>query len=88
MFMVLIFLLLILSSIAAFFVKKKSWEFSMITTLIILFLVFIYALLNFWTGYNGGIISKYSLSLVPAIGINFSSDPETSSHWLHTEVWL
>ena len=73
MFMVLIFLLLILSSIAAFFVKKKSWEFSMITTLIILFLVFIYALLNFRSGYNGGIISKYSLSLVPAIGINFSS---------------
>ena len=73
MFMVLIFLLLILSSIAAFFVRKKSWEFSMITTLIILFLVFIYALLNFRSGYNGGIISNYSLSLVPAIGINFSS---------------
>ena len=73
MFMVSIFLLLILFSIAAFFVKKKSWEFSMISSLIILLLVFIYALLNFWSGYNGGFISNYHLSLVPSIGINFSS---------------
>ncbi len=73
MFMVSIFLLLIILSISAFFVKKKSWEISMISSLIILLLVFIYALLNFWSGYDGGIISNYRLSLVPSIGINFTS---------------
>ena len=73
MFMVSIFLLLIILSISAFFVKKKSWEISMISSLIILLLVFIYALLNFWSGYEGGIISNYRLSLVPSIGINFTS---------------
>ncbi|EQD79887.1 NADH dehydrogenase subunit M, partial [mine drainage metagenome] len=49
------------------------WEFAMFSAIVILVLTVIYGIMNFSSGYNGLIISRYSLSLVPSIGIDFTS---------------
>ena len=72
MILMSIFILLILLTIISFFLKKRPWEFSMYSSLLILALTFIYAVIIFSSGYQGNIISNYSVRLVPSIGINFT----------------
>lgn len=72
MYLGLILLYIVLSSVAAFFVRKHYWTFSVISGVIILGLIVIFSLAYFGTGYSGGLLSPESYAIPGAEGISFS----------------
>ena len=72
MYLGIILLYLLLSSIAAFFVKNKSWQFSLVTTIVAFLAVSAFTIGFFVSGYTGGFVSPESYAIPGAPGISFS----------------
>lgn len=68
----IIMLYILLSSFAAFFIKKSYWGFTVITSTVILVLFIIYTFFLFGNGYTGGFVSGESYTLPGSTGISFS----------------
>lgn len=65
-------LYILLASVAAFFVKKYAWAYSVVTALIIFTVFVIITIANFSGGYHGGILSMENYYVYGATGISFS----------------
>lgn len=72
MYLGLILLYIFVSSVAAFFIKKSFWAFTVITSLVIFGVLVIFSIANFGAGYAGGLVSLENYSIPGATGISFS----------------
>lgn len=72
MYLGLILLYLLMSSVIAFFVRKRSWNFALITTIVAFLAVSAFTIGFFVSGYNSGFVSVESYAIPGAPGISFS----------------